>query len=226
MHGVLGLYIHIPFCKSKCAYCDFYSLSDKTEKNAYLDCLLKELRSEKHYIDGNQLSTIYFGGGTPSLLNAEDYKFLFENISREYDSSHCNEITLEANPDDLNPAYLKSVSGLPFNRISMGIQSFQDKELRALGRRHDAAQAIEAVKHCREAGLNNISIDLMFGIPEQDELSLQSNIEQALKLEVPHISVYMLSLEPGSRLYKDWQQGRFTEISDEQAEQRYFLISD
>lgn len=226
MHGVLGLYIHIPFCKSKCAYCDFYSLSDKTEKNAYLDCLLKELRSEKHYIDGNQLSTIYFGGGTPSLLNAEDYKFLFENISREYDSSHCNEITLEANPDDLNPAYLKSVSGLPFNRISMGIQSFQDKELRALGRRHNAAQAIEAVNHCREAGLNNISIDLMFGIPEQDELSLQSNIEQALKLEVPHISVYMLSLEPGSRLYKDWQQGRFTEISDEQAEQRYFLISD
>ncbi|HPH56848.1 MAG TPA: radical SAM family heme chaperone HemW [Bacteroidales bacterium] len=226
MSGSFGLYLHIPFCKSKCAYCDFYSLCGTEGKTVFLDCLSKESGSEKQYIDGNQLSTIYFGGGTPSLLSANDYKLLFESIGREYDIGRCTEITLEANPDDLSPAYLKSISGLPFNRISIGIQSFNDRELRALGRRHDASQGIEAVGRCREAGLNNISIDLMFGIPEQNELSLQSNIEQALKLEVPHISVYMLSLEPGSQLYKDWQQGRFTEISDEEAEKHYFLISD
>lgn len=226
MPGNFGLYIHVPFCKSKCAYCDFYSLCGTSDKAVFLDCLSRESAYEKQYINGNQPSTIYFGGGTPSLLSAGDYKLLFEGISKEYDLSHCTEITLEANPDDLSPAYLNSFSGLPFNRISMGIQSFRDKELRALGRRHDARQAIEAVSRCREVGLTNISIDLMFGIPEQNELSLQSNIEQALKLEVPHISVYMLSLEPGSRLYKDWQQGSFTEISDEQAEKSYFLISD
>ncbi len=225
MSGIFGLYIHIPFCKSKCAYCDFYSLCSTADKAVFLDCLLRELRSEKQYTGGNQLSTIYFGGGTPSLLTAEDYKLIFDGISREYDLGHCTEITLEANPDDLNPDYLKSISGLPFNRISMGIQSFRDNELRALGRRHNAAQAIQAVSHCREAGLNNISIDLMFGIPQQNELSLQYSIEHALKLDVPHISVYMLSLEPGSRLYKDWQQGRFDEMPDELAEKSYFLIS-
>lgn len=226
MSDHFGLYIHIPFCKSKCAYCDFYSVTCFSQKEALLHCLLAELSTEQEYIGLKHISTVYMGGGTPSLLTAQDYAEIFEEIGRHYDLTRCSEVSLEANPEDLNPAYLASLRSLPFNRISLGIQSLQNTELKAIGRRHTAAQAIDAVRHCQEAGFTNISIDLMFGLPLQNEVSLQNTIEQALELDAPHISAYMLSLEPGTRLYKDKQQGRYNELSDEEAEKMFFQLAD
>jgi putative oxygen-independent coproporphyrinogen III oxidase len=222
-----GLYIHVPFCKSKCYYCDFFSVPQLSRKKELIDALLFEIKTEKLFLGKEiypALRTIYFGGGTPSLLDKDDFKKIFDTIKENYDISFCEEITLEANPDDLNPYYIRMLREFPFNRISIGVQSFLDNELTAINRRHSAGQASKAIENCNEFGFNNISLDLMYGLPGQTLESFRMSIDAALKLPVTHISSYALSWEEGSVLYKKREQGLLVQTDDEILESCYFEL--
>ena len=210
-----GIYIHIPFCAKRCLYCDFFSSTDMQFKTPYIQAIIREMELRKDYIDNEPIETIYFGGGTPSQLGKKDFEKIFDAINRIFDTSQCQEITLEANPDDMTPEYVASLQKLPFNRISMGVQSFQEKDLRFLNRRHNREQAIRAVALCKEHGISNINIDLIYGLPGQtlDEWSL--NLEEAILLDVPHISAYHLIYEERTALYKLLKEGGITPVDEE-----------
>lgn len=214
-----GIYIHIPFCESRCAYCDFYSTTLLRHRESYIETACRELKSRLHELDGKQIKTIYFGGGTPSTLTIEELERIFKCI-RELmaadDMDHM-EITLEANPDDLTEEYVRGLRTLPINRISMGIQSFHDRTLRLVGRRHTAAEAIGAVRRCQGMGLTNISIDLIYGLPGETLEDWSHSLDQAIALDVPHISAYHLTYEEGTRLWRMKEQGIVTPIDEEQS---------
>lgn len=210
-----GIYIHIPFCKTRCIYCDFFSNVRMDKKNRYVEALCDEIRRRKPYLKDETVRTVYFGGGTPSQLDYEDFRSIFDTLNETFDLSGADEITLEANPDDLTPEYIALLRKLPFNRLSMGIQSFSDKDLKFLNRRHDAASAIRAVKACQEAGFDNISIDLMYGLPEQTMEGWLYNLKTALALDVQHISSYHLIYEEGTRLYKLLEAGKVAEADED-----------
>lgn len=216
-----GIYIHIPFCKTRCIYCDFYSTTRSELKSRYIHALCKELRMRKEYLRGEPVETIYFGGGTPSQLAEEDFREVFKTIQEYYGMEHCQEITLETNPDDLTEEYVTMLRQLPFNRISMGIQTFDDSTLKLLNRRHNAAQAVNAVHHCRRAGFNNISIDLIYGLPGETDKRWKSDLQQAIILNVEHISAYHLTYEEGTRIYELLQTHRIREV-DEESSVRFF----
>lgn len=210
-----GLYIHVPFCSKRCLYCDFFSNTEMRYKTSYLAALIHEMALRAPYLAGEPIETIYFGGGTPSQLSIPDFQRLFEAINRYFTLTADMEITLEANPDDLSPSYIQSLRTLPFNRLSMGIQSFHDDDLRLLNRRHTASQAIEAVGRCQEAGLTNLSIDLIYGLPGQTIKAWEDNLAQALALQVPHLSAYHLTYEEGTALYRLWKQGKVRPVEEE-----------
>lgn len=224
-----GLYIHVPFCQRKCAYCDFYSRAESQFIEAYVEALCREIAESKIYLDQAApyyIATIYFGGGTPSLLQASQFRRIFDRLSEYYDLSRVSEISLEANPDDLSPAYLQSLRSLPFNRLSIGIQSFQDEELAFIQRRHDAQTAIAAVNNARQAGFDNISIDLMFGLPGQSKESFSKSIQQAIALKPEHLSAYMLGLEPEVPLAKSLEAGLWQACDDDTAAEMYQALSE
>lgn len=210
-----GLYIHVPFCEKRCLYCDFFSNTDMKFKSAYIQSIIREMELRKDYINGEAIETLYFGGGTPSQLQAEDFELLFSAIHKNFDISCCQEITLEANPDDMTPDYIAMIRHFPFNRVSMGVQSFQPDDLLFLNRRHSAQQAIQAVDYCKEAGINNISIDLIYGLPGQTLSLWEQNLEQAIRLNVPHLSAYHLIYEEGTALYKLVEAGKIKPVSEE-----------
>ena len=210
-----GIYLHIPFCKTRCIYCDFYSTTRSELKTRYVQALCRELAMRKDYLKGEDIETVYFGGGTPSQLEKEDFEQIFDTIRTHYGLSHCQEITLEANPDDLTSEYLKMLSSLPFNRISMGIQTFDDPTLKLLKRRHNAHTAIEAVHRCREAGFQNISIDLIYGLPGENKERWENDLRQAISLNVEHISAYHLIYEEGTPLWKLREQHKVEEADED-----------
>ncbi len=210
-----GLYIHIPFCAKRCLYCDFFSNTDMRYKEAYIRAIIEEMKQRQLYIEGEPIETIYFGGGTPSQLTAADFELIFETIYQLFDTTSCQEITLEANPDDMTADYIKSIRTLPFNRISMGVQSFQEKDLRFLNRRHNSQQAKQAVALCQEQGITNISIDLIYGLPGQTLEEWERNLEEAIRLQIPHISAYHLIYEEGTALYKLMEAGKITPVEEE-----------
>lgn len=216
-----GIYIHIPFCKTRCIYCDFYSTTRSELKQRYIQVLCRELRTRKNYLKGEAIETIYFGGGTPSQLAEEDFRQIFETIREVYGMDTIKEITLEANPDDLTEEYVTMLHTLPFNRISMGIQTFDDATLKLLNRRHNAMQAIEAVNRCRQVGFQNISIDLIYGLPGETDERWQRDLNQAVSLNVEHISAYHLTYEKGTRIYEMLQAHRISEV-DEDSSVRFF----
>lgn len=223
-----GLYLHIPFCKSKCFYCDFYSVEQTGLKEEWLEALLLELNVEPAFLGTERpvLRTIYFGGGTPSQLSFGEFSQIFASIEANFDLSECEEITLEANPDDLTPAYIAMLRRLPFNRISIGVQSFDDAELRAINRRHTASAAAEAILECSRQGFSNISLDLMYGLPGQTVESFLHSVRQAVSLPVKHISSYSLSWEEGSVLYSKLQSGELKQASEELSETCFFGMKD
>ena len=223
-----GLYLHIPFCKSKCFYCDFYSVSEASLKEEWLEALLLELIAEPAFLGTERpvLRTIYFGGGTPSLLTFDEFVQIFASIEANFDLSECEEITLEANPDDLTPAYVEMLRRLPFNRISIGVQSFDDVELRAINRRHTASAAAEAILECSRQGFSNISLDLIYGLPRQTLESFLVSVRQAISLPVKHISSYSLSWEEGSVLYSKLQSGELKQASEDISEACFFGMKD
>ncbi|MBR5148713.1 MAG: radical SAM family heme chaperone HemW [Bacteroidaceae bacterium] len=214
-----GIYIHIPFCESRCAYCDFYSTTLLSHREAYIETACRELKSRLHELGGEQIKTIYFGGGTPSTLTIEELERICKCItdSMVIDSMSNIEVTLEANPDDLTEDYVQGLRTLPINRISMGIQSFHDRTLHLVGRRHTATEAIEAVRRCQRLGLTNISIDLIYGLPGETLEDWSYSLDQAIALGVPHISAYHLTYEEGTRLWRMKEQGIVSPIDEEQS---------
>lgn len=210
-----GIYIHIPFCKTRCIYCDFYSTTQSDIKDRYIDALCRELALRKPYLANEPVETIYFGGGTPSQLDPKDFEKIFETINIFYGIEACVEITLEANPNDLSPDYIAQLKRLPFNRISIGIQTFNDQLLKLLKRRHTSAQAIKAVNDCKSAGFSNISIDLMYGLPGEAKDIWMADLKQAIDLDVPHISAYHLIYEEGTPLYSMLQKYKVKEVDEE-----------
>ena len=210
-----GLYIHIPFCAKRCLYCDFFSNTDMKFKEPYVSAVIREMQLRQEYIGGEPLDTIYFGGGTPSQLQQADFERIFKAIDCLFNISSCKEITLEVNPDDMTPEYVASLRNLPFNRVSMGVQSFKEKDLHFLNRRHDREQALRAVELCKENGIPNISIDLIYGLPGQTLEEWQENLDDAIHLEIPHISAYHLIYEEGTALYKLMEAGKVAPIEEE-----------
>lgn len=210
-----GLYIHVPFCAKRCLYCDFFSNTEMKYKEPYVTALIRELEIRKDYIGNEPLETIYFGGGTPSQLQATDFERIFDAIQRLFDTSGCKEVTLEANPDDMTPEYVTGLRRFPFNRISMGVQSFKAEDLRFLNRRHDREQALRAVELCKENDLANISIDLIYGLPGQTLKEWESNLDVAIRLDIPHISAYHLIYEEGTALYKLKEAGKISPVEEE-----------
>lgn len=221
-----GIYLHIPFCKTRCAYCDFYSTTQTGQMADYVRALCRELEMRAGYLQGAPVETVYLGGGTPSQLGAEELHLIFETLERVYGLGSATEITLEANPDDLTEEYVAMLRGLPVNRLSMGIQTFHDDTLRLLCRRHTARQAVEAVERCRRADFGNLSIDLIYGLPGETEERWRHDLGQALALSVEHISAYHLTYEPGTRLYALLQAHRLREVSEENSFRFFALLMD
>ena len=210
-----GIYIHIPFCKRRCIYCDFFSTTCNEKKADYVHALCKELELRKNYLEEEEIETIYLGGGTPSQLTYEELKTIFSSIYNIYKVKEDAEITLEANPDDLTSEYVNQLSQLPINRISMGIQTFHEDTLKLLNRRHTAQQAIEAYHRCREADFCNISIDLMYGLPGETVKQWEDDLRQAIQLRPEHISAYHLIYEEGTPLWKLKEQHQVEEADED-----------
>ncbi len=220
--GMAGIYIHIPFCERRCAYCDFFSTTRLERRGAYIDALLEELAMRADYLRKEEvIETIYFGGGTPSQLDASAVGRLLDAIGRQYNVKNDAEITLEANPSDLTTDYAGRLLGAGVNRLSIGIQSFQDVLLQTLGRRHDAATAKNSVRMAQESGFRNISIDLMYGLPRQTLTQWQTDLEEAIALGVQHISTYCLSYEKNTLFGKMLAEGKLEEASEELANTMY-----
>ena len=210
-----GIYIHTPFCKRRCIYCDFFSTTQSEKKPAYVHALCQELDMRKNYLEGEDIETIYLGGGTPSQLSQKELEEIFSTLYNIYKVKDNVEITLEANPDDLTPEYVHMLRTLPINRISMGIQTFQEETLKLLHRRHTARQAIEAFQRCREADFQNISIDLMYGLPGETLDTWKENLQQAIALRPEHISAYHLIYEEGTALWKLREQHQVEEADED-----------
>lgn len=227
-----GLYIHIPFCKSRCIYCGFYSTIQLMERERYVDALCREmeLRPAEEALGGNYtINTIYLGGGTPSMLMREQLVKLFHGIKENYGSYFAEnemEITMECNPDDVTDEFCETLRLLPVNRISMGAQTFDDKRLEFLHRRHKASDVKAAVNRLRANGIHNISIDLMFGFPTETLADWESDLAKAINLGVEHISAYSLMYEKGTLLYKLLETGKLEEIDEETSRQMYDTLID
>lgn len=247
-----GLYIHIPFCKSRCIYCGFYSTTRLEQRQKYVDALCKEmiLRSD-HRSEGvkefrssdnteatnnlstcqlanlsTKINTIYLGGGTPSQLSIAQLEQLFIYINKVYSIGDDAEVTMECNPDDITDDYAQAISRLPINRVSMGVQTFDDNRLRFLHRRHSSENVYNAVERLRQAGINNISIDLMYGFPNQTVDEWRLDIDKAISLNVEHISAYSLMFEEGTPLFKMLESKKIKEADEEQSLEMFNSLID
>ena len=219
-----GIYIHIPFCAKRCTYCDFYTEVAPKLIPVLVDSIVRELNVRKSYLQNETINTIYFGGGTPSILNPEEFSKIFETIFSIYSVDKNAEITFEANPDDLTVDFFDSIKTLPFNRISIGIQSFDDEDLKRINRRHSAKQAAEAVKNAQNAGFTNISIDLIYGLPFQTIEKWNRQLDTALSLNIQHVSAYGLTYEEGTKLWKQRENGTVKPVIDETMNEMYLLL--
>lgn len=220
-----GVYVHIPFCASRCSYCDFFSTLRLDEVgHDYVEALIAEARLRKAELNGEPIKTLYMGGGTPSQLPLPLLARLIDGLKATLDLKAVEEFTLEANPDDVTPEWCAAVRALGVNRVSMGVQSFQDAVLRLVGRRHTARQAIDAVASLRHAGIDNISIDLIYGLPGQTLETWAESVRQAVDLRPQHISAYGLTYEPGTRLWQQRECGEVVEASEDQYLDMYRIL--
>ena len=215
-----GIYAHIPFCKSRCIYCGFYSTTLLSLQDEYVDAMLRELDNRRDYLPDEPVTTIYIGGGTPSMLSSHNLSRLCLSL-KDFAGESLEEFTIECNPDDITPELASLLYSLGVNRVSMGAQTFSDERLAFIHRRHKAHQVKEAVENLRNAGIRNISIDLMFGFPYETVENWKCDIEQALSLGVQHISAYSLMYEEGTPLYKILEEGKIKEISEDVSLEMY-----
>ena len=222
-----GIYIHVPFCQKRCIYCDFYSTTYGLEwKRLYVSALRREMLSRRSEIDSSRVPSLYIGGGTPSQLPASLLMEMFQAIAESFTFAEDAEITIEVNPDDVTPRLIEALHQTPVNRISMGVQTFSDKLLRFLNRRHTSAQALQAVRLFREANYNNISLDLIYGLPGQTFDEWKNDVDMVVNLGVPHLSAYALSYEEGTALHKMLEEGHVVETPDELSWQMYDYLMD
>lgn len=220
-----GIYIHIPFCRTKCDYCNFFSLASQRHREAFADAICLEIGQRKDYLDDFQISTIYFGGGTPSLLPVTDIDRILNQIQTAFSISSDPEITLEANPDDLTKEKLVHYQKSGINRLSIGIQSFFPDDLHYLNRQHDSVQAHKAIEGSIQAGFSNLSIDLIFGIPIQNIKRLDANLKFINDYGIPHLSAYALTVEPNTALAWKTDKMKTEPVNDEvQADQFLFMM--
>lgn len=221
-----SLYIHIPFCKSRCIYCDFYSTTNIDLQTAYTQQLCNEIDIRKEYLGTNQLDTIYIGGGTPSILTTDNLKQIINKINSIFVLAPNYEFTIEANPGDISIDILRKWHSFGINRLSIGVQTFDNKLLKFLNRRHNSSQAQEAVKLAQKSGFKNISIDLIYGIPNQSNAMVNNDLATAINLNVSHISTYCLTYEHGTQLFKQWQQDAIKPLEDDTLNLMYDKILD
>ena len=222
----LGIYIHVPFCKSKCHYCDFYSVTelDTQLHDGYLDAICDHIRESGPLTPGYRVDTVYFGGGTPSFFGAEGMAAILATIRRSFDVASDAEITFEANPDSVDPKLLRRLHGEGFNRVSLGVQCSDDAILKTIGRPHDYEMAVDAVKMIRKAGFKNLSLDLIYGLPEQDLENWKKSLEDIIALKPEHISCYGLKLEEGTPLCQ--HQNQFNLADDDMQADMYLATVD
>ncbi|MGV3458838.1 MAG: radical SAM family heme chaperone HemW [Flavobacterium sp.] len=218
-----GIYIHIPFCRQACHYCDFHFSTSMKNREAIVEALAREIEMRKDELDGETLETIYFGGGTPSVLSNEQIAFLIDAVYANHDVSLNPEITLEANPDDLSPERIVELSQSKINRLSIGIQSFFDEDLKMMNRAHNAAEAEESLKVATQY-FDNISVDLIYGIPGMTNERWLQNVEKVLNSGVPHISAYALTVEEKTALHKMVKTGAVSAPKDEVAQEHFTLL--
>ena len=219
-----GIYIHIPFCNSKCAYCGFYSLPSLKLKDRFLEALKAEIVARKDYLQGDAVNTIYFGGGTPSLLSLKEIGELLNHINAHYPVASNAEITLEANPDTLSLEYLEGLHQLGVNRLSIGIQSFFDNDLKYLSRRHDSHHAQQCLDWAKQAGFENISIGLIYGLPSSNADQWNENLDIFFAYGLSHLSAYALTLEPNAILTKQIELGKVQPVNEDDALRDYEIL--
>jgi len=217
-----GIYIHIPFCKKACIYCNFHFTTSLKNKQALLEALLIEIELKKDYAGGEIIETIYFGGGTPSILHQSEIERIFQAIYKHYVVIRNPEITLEANPENLSGEYLAEIKESGINRLSIGIQSFHDRDLKYLGRIHSASQATNCVKNAQKAGIENITVDLIYGIPGLTKKRWLENIEIIRELDIPHFSAYSLTVEEKTILFNQINKNIKKQPSEIQARHHFY----
>lgn len=215
-----GIYIHIPFCKQACHYCDFHFSTSLKKKSELVSALQNELVLRKNELPNEPIKTIYFGGGTPSLLNLEELTAIFKTIYTEFTIAENPEITLEANPDDLSEEKINDLANSKINRLSIGVQSFFEEDLKLMNRAHNAEEALNSIKLARSK-FDNISVDLIYGIPGMSNERWQKNIQILLDLDIPHISSYSLTVEPNTALQKFIEKGKIKPVDDAAAAQHF-----
>ena len=221
-----GVYLHIPYCKQACHYCDFHFSTNLKTRTAMIDAMLQEMDLRRNFLPDEPIHTIYFGGGTPSLLEISDLKRLMAGIRARWIESRDAEITLEANPDDLTPEVLEKLKTGGINRLSIGIQSFFQEHLEWMNRGHNAQQAHQCITDARAAGFENLSVDLIYGFPMLSDEQWKQNIERVVALRLPHISCYSLTVEQGTALDKFIRNGKQSQPDDEQSVRHFEMLTD
>jgi oxygen-independent coproporphyrinogen-3 oxidase len=221
-----GIYIHIPFCRQKCYYCDFYKTVNQTLTSGFLKALANEIITRKFFLQNEPVETIYFGGGTPSVLKENELAEILNLLHKEFSITPDAEITFEANPDDLNPAYLNSLFRSGINRLSIGIQSFHDEHLKKMNRRHTAKQAVDSIENAVKSGFNNISIDLIYGLPGLTFQQWRQNLNSAFQLPAEHLSAYHLTYHEGTPFYTWLKKGTLKELSENESVEQFKILTD
>ncbi len=221
-----GIYLHIPFCKSKCAYCNFFSLVTEKKVNDYVEALKKEIIDRKSYLGDELVETIYFGGGTPSLLPAKCVEEILDLLHKNYNIISKPEITLEINPDTIDKEKMLSLKQMGVNRMSVGIQSFHDDDLRYLGRRHDSRHAMRVLEDLKDVGFEKITLDLIYGMPTLTEEKWNKNLDIFFSTGITHLSAYALTVEPKTILGQKIEKGDLHGVSEEETIRHYDILVD
>ncbi|WP_299761943.1 radical SAM family heme chaperone HemW [uncultured Pontibacter sp.] len=219
-----GIYLHIPFCKQACHYCDFHFSTSMGHKEATIQAIAHELELRQEYLQGQPVHTIYFGGGTPSLLTQQELELLLQTIKRLFIVSEDAEITLEANPDDLKPEKLRELKAAGINRLSIGLQSFHEPHLRLMNRAHNATESLQCVTDAQAAGFKNITVDLIYGIPAPDHAIWLEDLKTLFSLNVQHVSCYALTIEPDTALGRWSKKGKFIPSEDDFTAQQFEVL--
>jgi len=219
-----GFYIHVPFCRKLCFYCDFYHVISTNDNTAFVDAMLQEISSRKEYLGEETVSTIYLGGGTPSLLSIKELDALLTHVKNQYGVENDCEITIEVNPDDVDADYLSGLKGLNINRVSVGVQSWRDADLKLLNRRHDSAQAEKALKEIFKAGFDNVTVDLIYGIPGMSIQDWSTNLDFTFEFDIKHLSAYHLTFEKNTVFWQMLERGVINEIDEEESSALFNML--
>lgn len=219
-----GIYIHVPFCKKACTYCDFHFTTSTKYLNEMVDAICREIALKKDRLAGQQIGSIYFGGGTPSVLPNDALQKIFVTLEQHFSIASDAEITLETNPDDLHQQKINELRQLPINRFSIGTQSFFNEDLLWMNRAHNAQEASDCIKRSQDAGFENLTIDLIYGYPLLSDEKWKTNIQMAMELQVPHLSAYSLTVEPRTALAHAIEKGKQPDVNDDQSAAQFLML--